>query len=166
MTEKQALSRVLELSQDAYTAMLDGSVSEPEALLNTISEALSHCNGEQPINELMKALKKDIKHNHRRTSTNMMKHFSAIQPKHDYDYERALKYIKVMIYGNERICSKLSSGEYDKASAMIEAMRSLPGFILGDYDGLSSEQYYDLVFGLYPKQFGEPFMEEKRATFI
>lgn len=165
MTEKQALSRVLYLSRDAYTALLDGSVAEPKALLNSISDMLSHCDSEQPMNDLMKSLKKDIKQNHRRTSTNMMKNFSMLQPKRDYDFDRALKYIDVMIYGNECICIKLSNGEQEKALAMVEAMRSMPGFILGDYDGLSSEQYFDLVFGLYPKQFGEPFMEEKREAF-
>lgn len=165
MTEKQALSRVLKLSRDAYLALIDGSVSEPEELLSSLSDMLSHCDSSQPMNDRMKSLKKHIKHNHRHTSANMMKHFSKLQPSLDYDYNRALKYIDVMIYGNECICSKLSSGEQEKAMAMAEAMRSMPGFILGDYDGLSPEQYYDLVFGIYPKQFGEPFMEEKREAF-
>ena len=165
MTEKQALSRVLYLSRDAYLALLDGSVSNPEALLNSLSDVLSHCDSEQPMNDLMKSLKKDIRQNHSRTSTKMMKNFSMLRPKHDYDFERALKYIDVMIFGNECICTKLSNGEQEKALAMLEAMRSMPGFILGDYDGLTPEQYYDLVFGLYPKQFGEPFMEEKREAF-
>ena len=57
------------------------------------------------------------------------------------------------------------SGETDKARSMADAMRSYPGFLYGEFEALTPGQFYDLVFGYYPKLFDEPFMEEMKDKF-
>ena len=48
---------------------------------------------------------------------------------------------------------------------MTDAMRSYPGFLYGEFEALTPGQFYDLVFGYYPKLFDEPFMEEMKDKF-
>jgi len=44
-------------------------------------------------------------------------------------------------------------------------MKSYPGYLFGEFEALSGEQFYDLVFGFYPKLYEEPFMDEMRKLF-
>ena len=84
----------------------------------------------------------------------------------DYDYEKALKHIPGIIFGNDKICGKIVSGELDKAKSMSDAMKSYPGFLFGEFGSLTDKQFYDLVFGYYPTLYEEEFMEEQRSLFL
>ena len=44
-------------------------------------------------------------------------------------------------------------------------MKSCPGYIFDEFGALSSEQFYDLVFGFYPKLYDEEFMEPMKYLF-
>ena len=60
---------------------------------------------------------------------------------------------------------KLVSGETDKACSMADAMKSYPGFLYGEFEALTPAQFYELVFGYYPKIYDEPFMEQMKELF-
>ena len=73
--------------------------------------------------------------------------------------------LSAIIYGNDQICRKLVSGETDKACSMADAMKSYPGFLYGEFEALTPAQFYELVFGYYPKIYDEPFMEQMKELF-
>ena len=71
-----------------------------------------------------------------------------------------------MIYGNDTICAHFVNGERDKARSMCEAMKSCPGCMFGEFTALSDKQFYDLVFGYYPKLYEkDDFMGEMKYLF-
>lgn len=167
LSEKNALGRALKISREAYSAIAKGdSELNGAALLDSLSAALSHC-GEQkkPLGKLMGALKREIKAKNRDFYITAKPYFSRIYPVLDYDFEKASRHIRAIIYGNDRICEKLVTGEGDKARPMADAMKSYPGFLFGEFEALSDAQFYDLVFGFYPKLYEEPFMEEMQGLF-
>lgn len=166
MTEKNALYRVLMISKAAYTEISGGSVENPCALLDSLSAALSHAGNEAaPLAKLMRALKHEIKSKNKSFYPKAKRYFSRIYPALDYDFEKALKHVPALIYGNDAACARIVSGDADKARSMCDALKSYPGFIFGEYEALSDEQFYDLVFGYYPKLYGEEFMEPQRGLF-
>ncbi len=167
MSEKNALGRVLLISKTAYSELLKGEIPLNElALLDSISAALSHCNNtEKPLGKLMGTLKREIKSKNKQFYPMVKRYFSATYPVLDYDFEKAAKHVPAIIYGNDRICAELVSGEGAKARSMCDAMKSYPGFLFGEFEALSDGQFYALVFGYYPKLYGEPFMEEMRGLF-
>ena len=91
--------------------------------------------------------------------------FSQIVPIPLFDFTTAVKHIPAIIYGNDQICQKLVSGETDKACSMADAMKSYPGFLYGEFEALTPAQFYELVFGYYPKIYDEPFMEQMENLF-
>lgn len=167
MTEKNALYRVLMISKEAYSAIsADENVPNPCALLDSLSAALSHAGiEEKPLGQLMGALKREIKSKNKPFYPKVRRYFSRLYPALEYDYEKALRHVPAVIFGNDAACAKEISGEQDKARSMCDAMKSYPGFLFGEYEALSDEQFYDLVFGYYPKLYGEQFMEPQRALF-
>lgn len=166
-TEEAALGRVLAISRAAYSAI---AKEEPElnyvALLDGISAALSHVNNEKrPLAKCMGALKAEIKRAGRTFYDRIKPQFSRLVPVPNYDFALAVKHIPSLIYGNDRICEKLVRGETDKARSMADAMKSYPGYLYGEFEALTPEQFYELVFGYYPKLYEEPFMDEMRGLF-
>lgn len=167
-TEDQALGRVLAVSREAYTAV---SRNEPGinqiALLDALSATLSHYRNEKkPLAKCLRALKSEIKRAGKPFYDRVKPQFSLLVPVPEFDAERAARHIPAMIYGNDRICAKLVAGEHDKAQSMADAMKSYPGFLYGEFSALTPEQFYDLVFGYYPKLYDEPFMEEMKDRFL
>lgn len=167
MTEKTALYRTLHAAREIYCAMANGTAENSEALLDSLSAALSHCkSAEKPLAKCLRQLKRELKHADRELYRSIKPHFSRLRPTLDYDFDKAVKHIPAIIYGNDRICAKLQENERSKARSMSDAMKSYPGFIFGEFEALSNEQFYDLVFGFYPKLYEEPFMDEVRYLFI
>lgn len=165
--EKGALGRVLMISREAYSAACRGGAEiDVPLLLNGLSKVLSHYGDEsEPVLSLLKPLKLEIKERHKALYPKVKRYFRRWCFVPEYDFDRAKKYIPVMLFGNDTICSKLSSGQNDRAKVMCDAMKSCPGYILGEFGALSSEQFYDLVFGFYPKLYDEEFMEPMRYLF-
>ncbi len=165
--EKTALGRVLTISRYAYTAISKGDEDiNAIALLDCLSAVLSHCNhSKQPISWCMWRMKSNLKHKNKPFFIKMKPYLASIYPIMDYDFERASRHIPAMIYGNDRICDMLSRGEFDKARSMADAMHNYPGYLFGEFEALSGEQFYELVFGYYPKLYDEPFMDEMKGLF-
>lgn len=166
MTEKSALYRVLMISKAAYSEISSGLAEQPCALLDSLSAALSHAGNETaPLARLMRTLKREIKAKNKAFYPKVRQYFSRFYPTLDYDYEKALRHIPAVIFGNDSACARIVSREEDKARSMCDALKSYPGYIFGEYEALSDEQFYDLVFGYYPKLYGEEFMEPQRGLF-
>ncbi len=165
--EKTALGRVLTISRYAYTAIAKGNEDiDAVPLLDCLSAVLSHCNHpKQPLAWCMWRMKNNLKHKNKAFYLKMKPYLASVYPIMDYDFERAAKHIPALIFGNDSICAKLQKGEMDKARSMADAMHNYPGFLFGEFEALSGEQFYDLVFGYYPKLYDEPFLEEMRELF-
>ncbi len=167
MTEKNALGRVLAVSKAAYADIGSGEYAgNAVALLDSLSAALSHTNNEKkPLGKLTRALYKEIKAADKAFAAKVKPLFAKIYPVLDYDFDKAARHIPAIIYANDKICAKLVASENDKARSMCDAMKSYPGFLFGEFEALSDEQFYDLVFGYYLKLYDEPFMEEMKWLF-
>ena len=167
MTEKASLYKTLQAARAVYCALADGTAQNSVALLDSLSAALSHCrNAEKPLAKCLRQLKKELKRADRELYRAIKPLFSRLRPTLDYDFDKAVKHIPAIIYGNDMICDRLQNGERNKARSMADAMKNYPGFIFGEFEALSDEQFYDLVFGFYPKLYEEPFMDEVRYLFI
>ena len=155
------------ISKEAYAAVFkEDALLNAAALLDSLSAAMSHAgNGEKPLGRLMGTLKREIKGRNKPFYPSIKPYLARIYPVLDYDYEKALKHIPAIIYGNDRICAELVSGDADKARSMCDAMKSYPSFLFGEFSALSDGQFYDLVFGYYPKLYGEEFMERYKGLF-
>ncbi len=167
MTEKAALARVLKVSHGLYSALAaDPQSHNYMAVLDSLSAALSHCgNAEKPLAKCMRPLKRELKNADKELYRSVKQYFSFLYPAMDHDFDKAVSHIPALIYGNDRICLKLAEREYDKAKAMSDAMKSLPGYLFGEFESLTPTQFYDLVFGFYPKLYDEPFMDEMKYLF-
>lgn len=165
--ENSVLGRVLAVSREAYSAIAKGEEELNQvALLDALSAALSHYGNEKkPLEKCVRQLKSEIKRAGKGFYDRVKPQFSMLVPVPEFNTDRAAEHIPAMIYGNDRICAKLVSGETDKARSMADAMRSYPGFLYGEFEALTPGQFYDLVFGYYPKLFDEPFMEEMKDKF-
>ncbi len=167
-SEQNALGRVLWISKEAYSAISKGElVQNSTALLDCLSATLSHLNDEkQPISKILGKLKREIKSKNGAFYPRVKQYFSKLCPVLDYDFEKAARHIPAIIFGNDRICARFVMGERDNALAMCEAMKSYPGFLFGEYEALSDKQFYDLVFGYYPKLYEkDDFMGEMKYLF-
>ena len=167
MTEKMALGKVLEISRLAYSAICKGETElNYMALLDNLSAALSHVEHEKkPLRKCMRALKREIKTAGKPFYLSVKPKFSPVMPYMEYNYEKTVKHVPAIIYGNDRICAAMARGEREKVRSMADAMKSYPGFLCGEFEALSDEQFYDLVFGYYPKLYEEPFMDEMKSLF-
>ncbi len=167
-TEEAALGRVLAISREAYSSVAGGAAGiNYVALLDGLSAALSHVNHEQkPLAKCMRTLRAELKGVGKPFFERVKPQFSRLVPIPHYDFSLAVKHIPAMIYGNDRICEKLVRGETDKARSMADAMKSYPGYLYGEFEALTPEQFYDLVFGYYPKLYEEPFMDEMKSLFL
>lgn len=166
--EQNALGRVLKISKAAYDEIAKGELSlNIPALLDDLSAILSHLNDEkQPIAKLLGVLKRGIKSKNREFYPRVKPFFSKLCPVLDYDFEKAARHIPAIIHGNDKICAQYISGGRDRVNAMCEAMKSYPGFLFGEYEALSDRQFYDLVFGYYPKLYDrDDFMGKMRVLF-
>ncbi len=168
VSEKNALGRVLLISQKAYLAIRDGKdVGNPVALLDELSAVLSHINDpKKPIAKLMGSLKRDIRAKNKLFCNGIKLYFSKVYPAPDYDFDKAVKHIPAIILGNDKICAKLVAGQRDRVETMCDAMKSYPGYLFGEFESLSDKQFYDLVFGFYPKIYNEGFIEEMKGLFV
>ncbi len=165
--DKAALGRTLNISRALYASVAKGELKNPVALFDTLSAALSHTGDEKkPLSKCMKKLKSEIKSKNKVFYNSIGIFLNPVMPVLDYDYEMAKKHIPAMIYGNDKICEKLVKGQLDRAKSMSDAMKSYPGYLLGEFNALSGEQFYDLVFGYYPKLYDEEFMDEMKKLFI
>lgn len=167
MTEASALARVLIISRDLYSALARGEEGYNYiALLDSLSAALSHCENEKkPLRKCMRSLKREIKAGSKPFYISIKQQFSFLCPTLEYNYEKARKHIPAIIYGNDMIYARLLKGENDKAHSMADAMKSYPGFLFGEFEALTDEQFYELVFGYYPKLYDEPFLDEMKHLF-
>lgn len=166
MTEASALARVLNISRALYSAIAKGEETNNTALLDSISAAISHCNNEKrPLRKCMRALKRELRAACRPFYLTVKRQFSFMYPTLDYDFDNAVRHLPALIYGNDMICARLAAGDTDKARSMADAMKSYPGYLFGEFEALSGEQFYDLVFGYYPKLYDEPFMDEMKQLF-
>lgn len=167
MTEKAALRRTLQAAREIYSAMANNTAENSIALLDSVSAALSHCqSAERPLAKCLRQLRKELKRADRELYRTIKPHLSRLRPTLDYDFEKAVKHIPAIIYGNDKICDKLQNNDRGKARSMADAMKSYPGFLFGEFEALSDEQFYELVFGFYPKLYEEPFMDEVKYLFI
>lgn len=165
--ENSDLGRVLAISREAYSAVAEGMPDVNRvALLDAVSAALSHYNNsEKPLAKCMRAFRAELRRAGKPFWQKVKPHFSPLIPPMEFDPEKAAAHIPAIIYGNDQICAKLVNGEEKKARSMADAMKNYPGFLCGEFEALTPEQFYDLVFGYYPKLFEEPFMEEMRYKF-
>lgn len=166
-TEKAALDRVLAVSREIYSAVAAGEQELNQvALLDALSAALSHyMNDKKPLAKCMRAFRGEIRRAGKGFYKRIKPLFTPLVPPPRADDERAAEHIPAMIYGNDLICARLVSGEQDKARSMADAMKSYPGFLCGEFGALTPMQFYDLVFGYYPKLYNEPFMDEMKDKF-
>lgn len=167
-SEKNALGRVLLISKEAYRAVSEGELQiNVPALLDCLSAALSHLNDEkQPLAKIMGKLKREIRSKNKAFYGKSALYFSKIYPVVDYDFEKAARHVPAIIYGNDKINEQLVAGDRSRVKAMCDAMKSYPGFLFGEFEALSDEQFYDLVFGYYPKLYeNEEFMGKMRGIF-
>ena len=165
--EQHALGRVLLISKEAYAAISgDESAVNVPALLDSLSAVLSHLGDEkQPISKLMGKLKREIRAKNKAVYKKAKIYFNKVYPVVDYDFEKAARHIPAIISANDKICVKYVSGDIRRVKTMCDAMKSYPGFLFGEYESLSDKQFYDLVFGYYPKLYNDDFMEEMRYLF-
>lgn len=167
-SEKNALGRVLLISKEAYASVASGELPlNIPALLDCLSAALSHVNDEkQPLAKIMGKLKREIRSKNREFYKKTALCFSKVYPVLDYDLDKALRHVPAIIYGNDKINEQLVAGDKSRVKAMCDAMKSYPGFLFGEFEALSDKQFYELVFGYYPKLYsGEDFMGEMRFLF-
>ena len=168
ISEKNALGRVLVMSKLIYTAAGKGkNIGNLMLLLDSLSAMLSHVSSpEQPMAKLMKKLQREVKKAVSKEFFLELKPFFAkICPINDFDFERAQLHIPAIILGNDKICERLARGQPDRAGTMCSAMASYPGYLFGEYSALSDSQFYDLVFGYYPKLYEDEFMEPMKHLF-
>lgn len=167
ISEKNALGRVLLISKKIYSAAAKGELTSGTiAMLDSLSAVLSHLNSaEKPISKLLRTLKRELKTADKHFFRELKPCFGHKCVVPDYDLERAEKHIPAIIYGNDKICEKAVRGQRDRAVSMCSAMASYPGYIFNEYESLSDKQFYDLVFGYYPKLYDDEFMDEKRNLF-
>ena len=167
ISEKNALGRILLISKAAYGAICEGKITVDEiALLDGLSAILSHYNDEkEPISSLLNSLKREIKAKNKAFYPKVREYFKrgCFVPEFDYDY--ALINIPAIIFGNDKICAKIVNNEPDKAKSMCDAMKSYPGYLFDEFGALTAGQFYDLVFGFYPKLYDEEFMEQMKYLF-
>lgn len=168
MSEKNALGRVLMISKRVYSAAGKGeNTGNLMLLLDSLSAILSHINSpEQPMAKLMKQLRREIKRAAGKEFFRELKpFFSKLCIVQDLDFEKAQQHIPALILGNDKICEKMVRGQPDRARTMCSAMESYPGYLFGEYEALSDSQFYDLVFGYYPKLYEDEFMEPMKKLF-
>lgn len=167
MTEKNALGRALVILKEAYSSIREEAITlNVCALLDSLSAALSHAGNEkEPLSKLLGRLKREIKSKNKFFYPKVSLFFKRVYAAPDFDYDKALKHIPAIVFGNDMICRKLMSGELDKAKSMCDAMKCYPGFLMGEFAALSDSQFFELVFAYYPKLYNEPFMEEMKALF-
>ena len=167
VSEKNALGRVLLISREAYIAVRDDKgVDNLPALLDGLSAVLSHVNDpKKPISKLLGSLKRDIKSKNKAFYAEVRLFFSKVYPAPDFDFDKAVKHIPAIILGNDKICAKAVSGQLDQAKSMCDAMKSYPNYLFGEFEALSDKQFYDLVFGFYPKIYNEDFIGEMKDLF-
>lgn len=167
-SEQNALGRVLWVSKEAYAAISKGEITmNVPALLDNISAALSHLNDEkQPLRKTLGKLKREIRSISAEFYAKVKVYFAKITPILGYDFEKAAAHVPAIIYGNDKICAQYVAGDRDRMCAMCDAMKSYPGFLFGEFEALSDKQFYDLVFGFYPKLYErDDFMGEMRHLF-
>lgn len=169
-SEKNALERVLLVSKKAYSTIAKGEIEmNVPALLDSLSAALSHLNDKkQPLAKLMPKLQKQIKLISAEFYRLVDEYFSKLYavPDFDFDFEKAAAHVPAMIHGNDKICAMYVAGDRDKLTAMCDAMKSYPSFLFGEFEALSDKQFYDLVFGFYPKLYErDDFMGEMKFLF-
>ena len=166
--EQHALGCVLWVSKKAYSVIADGKIEmNVPALLDSLSAVLSHVNDEsQPISKLMGELKHEIKSKNKAFYKKVRLYFAKRYPIVDYDFDKAALHIPALIYANDKICAQFVSGDRRKVKTMSDAMKNYPGFLFGEYESLSDKQFYDLVFGFYPKLYdNDDFMGEMKHLF-
>lgn len=163
MTEKNAVARILLMSKKMYYMIKDGQdIGNAVSLLDEMSVALSP---EIKPSKRLRRLKASIKAKNKPFYQYVKKIFSHGYVTPDYDEELAKKHIQAIIYANDHICAKLVSNQAEKAKSMCGAMASYPGFIFGEYNALSSKQFYDMAFGYYKKFYEDEFMEKMEYLF-
>ncbi|MBE6901304.1 MAG: hypothetical protein E7478_02410 [Ruminococcaceae bacterium] len=167
MNERSALSRTLSISRALYTAISKGDeLHNCRAMLDSLSAALSHCNhAKKPLAKCMGNLKRELRSENKQFFLTVKPYFSIFRPTPELGLDKAAKHVPALIYGNDKICAELERGDLGKVKAMADAMKSYPGYLFGEFEALSGEQFYDLVFGFYPKLYEEPFMDEMRKLF-
>lgn len=168
ISEKNALGRVLMISKSVYSAAGHGEdTGNLMLLLDSLSAILSHFESpEEPMAKLIKALRRDVKKSAGKAFFAELKpYFAKIYAVTDLDLERARPHIPALIFGNDKICEMMVRGDAARARTMCSAMESYPGYLFGEYEALSDAQFYDLVFGYYPKLYGEDFMEPMKRLF-
>ena len=166
--EQHALGQVLWVSKEAYITISGGeTVMNVPALLDSLSAVLSHLNDEkQPIRKLIGKLKHGIKAKNKAFYPKVKPYFSKAYPLLDFDFEKAALHIPAIIYANDKICEQFVSGDRARVKAMCDAMKNYPGFLFGEFESLSDKQFYDLVFGYYPKLYEkDDFMGEMKHLF-
>lgn len=166
--EQHALGCVLLIAKEAYVEIAGGetAVNVP-ALLDSLSAVLSHLNDEkQPISKLMGKLKHEIRTVSKTVFQKTKLYYSKVYPLVDYDLGKAALHVPAMIKANDRICAQYVSGDMRKVKTMCDAMKNYPGYLFGEFGSLSDKQFYDLVFGYYPKLYeNDDFMGDMKYLF-
>ena len=168
ISEKNALGRVLLISKRVYSAVEKGEdTGNLLLILDSLSAVLTHINSpDKPIKKLLKTLERELKKAAGKEFFAELKPFFAkILPIQEYDFEKAQRHIPGLILGNDKICEKMVRAQPDRARTMCNAMESYPGYLFGEYEALSDSQFYDLVFGYYPKLYDDEFMEPMKKLF-
>ena len=167
-SEQNALGRVLWVSREAYIAISNGEIEmNVPALLDVLSAALSHLNDKkQPLAKVIGKLKREIKSVSAEFYKKVKMYFARMYPILGFDFEKAAAHVPAIIFGNDKICAQYVAGDRDRVCAMCDAMKSYPNFLFGEFEALSDEQFYDLMFGYYPKLYeNDDFMGEMKHLF-
>lgn len=156
MTEKKALGRMLTVYREVCSGIRDGKCRGYDQILDNLAAALTHLENEkQPLAKCVGAVKSVIKHSDRELYSRIKPQLSLLMPVMDYDYELAKKHVPKLISGCDKLREMLGNGEEERARAYADALHNCPGFILGEFPGLSEERFEQLIFGYYRKKYEE-----------
>lgn len=154
MTEKKALGRTLTVYREVCSAIRDGRCRRYDLILDNIAAALTHIENEkQPLARCIGTVKSVIKQAEPELYARIKPQFSLLMPVMNYDYDLAKKLAPRLISGCDELREMLNSGEEEKARAYADALHNLPGFIFGEFPGLTEEKFDQLIFGYYRRKY-------------
>lgn len=154
MTEKKALGRILTVYREVCSAIRDGRCRRFDPVLDALAAALTHLDNEkQPLAKCIGAVKTVIKQAEPELYARIKPQLSILMPVMNYDYDLAKKLAPQLISGCDELREMLGNGEEERARAYADALHNLPGFILGEFPGLSEERFDQLIFGYYRRKY-------------
>ncbi len=154
MTEKKALGRTLMIYREVCSAIRDGRCRSHDQILDNLAAALTHLENEkQPLAKCIGTVKSVIKRCDPELYARIKPQLSPLMPVMDYDFEPARKSVPALVSGIDKLREMLNGGEDEKARAYADALHNCPGFIFGEFPGLTAEKFEQLIFGYYRRKY-------------